>query len=389
MRASSRDSDREVGIYLHVPFCARACPYCDFDFDVAATPDEGAYVRALSAEFAARAGELERADVDTVYVGGGTPSTLSGATFGRIFEALASSVRRYSPREVTVEANPEHVTTSWVDALRRVGVTRVSLGVQSFSTEGLVTLGRAHRGRKAWEAVEIIHGAGLDGSVDLIVGWPGQTASALDSDIEMLVASEVAHVSVYALTIEPGTPWEGLVDRGVRQPVDEDAQGELLERTERLLVNAGFVHYEVASYAKPGKQAAHNRKYWRWRDFLGFGPSAASAVRIAGGGTARRHNVRGFAPWTQLSSGDLVDTERLEGEAAAREGLWLGLRLLEPLEVASLEERFQRPPGWVVERLQRQFELGNVQRCAPGRVAVAPGRWLWHDVIAKDLLGPL
>lgn len=388
MRASSPGSEHGVGVYLHVPFCARACPYCDFDFDVAATPDEGAYVRALGAEFAARATELGGVDVDTVYVGGGTPSTLSAETFRHIFETLASSVRRYSPEEITVEANPEHVTSSWVRALQRIGVTRVSLGVQSFSTQGLVTLGRAHRGQKAREAVETIHEAGLDGSVDLIVGWPGQTFAALDADIDTLVASGVAHVSVYALTIEPGTPWVGLVDRGVRDPVDEDAQGELLERTERLLVNAGFVHYEVASYAKPGKQAAHNRKYWRWRDFLGFGPSAASAVRTADGGTERRHNVRGFAPWTQIPGGGPVDTERLEGEAAAREGLWLGLRLLEPLDTASLEDRFQRPSGWVVDRLQRQFALGNVQQCAPGRVVVAPGRWLWHDVIAKDLLGP-
>jgi len=386
LRASSTDSAPGVGVYLHVPFCARACPYCDFDFEVVRRPDDSGYVSALAREFEERAEPLGRVRVDTIYVGGGTPSTLRGATFSKMFAELRARAGAYEPREVTVEANPEHVTREWLLALRAAGATRVSLGVQSLSRQGLVTLGRAHHATKAREAMETIHALGLDASVDLIVGWPGQTPAALAEDIEIIRDAGVAHVSVYALTVEPGTPWEGLVARGARAPVDEDAQADLLERCERSLESAGFRHYEIASYAKPAKQAQHNRKYWRWHDFLGFGPSAASAVATQGGGLERRVNARGFAEWARSNGDERAILDRLDPETAGREGLWLGLRLLEPLDTSELEARFERPSGWARRRLARQIELGNVLSPSAERVVVAPGRWLWHDVIAHDVL---
>lgn len=386
MRASSTSSGRGVGVYLHVPFCARACPYCDFDFEVCKDPDDSAYLAGLEREFVERADALEAVDVDTIYVGGGTPSTLRGATFGQIFDRLRSRVNHYAPREITVEANPEHVTREWLLELRAAGVTRISLGVQSFSSAGLVTLGRAHRATRALEAMEEIHNVQLEGSADLIIGWPGQSEAALEGDIATLSGTCIAHMSVYALTVESGTPWEKLVARGARAPIDEDTQGDMLAASERLLGAAGYEHYEIASYARSGKQAQHNRKYWRWHDFLGFGPSAASAVATPGGGLERRVNVRGYAAWMGSTPEGRGTLEALSPEAAAREGLWLGLRLLEPLKTTDLEERFLRPPGWVLDRLSRQMELGNVRTTASDCVVVAPDRWLWHDAIAHDLV---
>jgi oxygen-independent coproporphyrinogen III oxidase len=373
----------DAGLYVHVPFCARACPYCDFDFEVGHRPATKRYLEALEAELEARQVPARPA---TIYVGGGTPSLLGAAGLEALFERLSRACDRSEVRETTVELNPEHVDDRLVDTLAEIDVDRVSLGVQSFDEAALRTLGRVHDGARARAAVQRCLDAGLRVSVDLLVGWPGQTREALLRDVEAVRGLGLRHVSAYALTIEPGTPWSALVRRGRRRLPIADEQAELLLACEAGLHAVGLEHYEVSSYAAVGHEADHNAGYWAWRDYVGLGPSAASAMHTPEGGVVRRANRRGLASWAAAPA-QAAEVERLDPEAAAAEGLWTGLRRLDGLELDAWSRRFVGVDrAWLEARLERQLARGNLERVA-GRLRVVRDRWLLHDEICADLLG--
>jgi oxygen-independent coproporphyrinogen-3 oxidase len=381
-----------TGLYVHVPFCARACPYCDFDFEVGREPPVGAFIEALEAERRARGLPLGL-PVRTVYVGGGTPSQLGPAGLCALLRWIDERFDAGAALERTVELNPEHVDAALLDVLLAAGVDRVSLGVQSLAADALAQLGRVHQAAQARAALAAAVARGLRVSADLIVGWPGQREAALQGDVAALVDTGVEHVSIYALTIEAGTPWEALVRRGRRQSPRADAQARRLGEAAVLLEAAGLHHYEVASYARASAgprptQALHNLGYWTWRDYVGLGPSAASARYHADGSVERRTNARGFSRW-RAEPGAGAEIERLDPVAAAAEGLWLGLRALDGVDPAAFRRRFPAvDDAWLRARVAGQVARGNLEQTARGILRVADGRWLWHDEIGADLLAP-
>ncbi|MFV8753704.1 coproporphyrinogen-III oxidase family protein [Nannocystaceae bacterium ST9] len=387
-----------AGLYVHVPFCARACPYCDFDFEVAGSrlaPALERWQAGLAREFEARRGHFEGREFDSLYLGGGTPSAIGPAALERVIAWLRSQVigEHAALRELTVELNPEHVDDALVEALVRVGVDRVSLGIQSLAGAGLQQLGRAHSASQALHALERTIAAGLRTSADLIVGWPGHREDDLLADLDRLVDAGVEHLSIYALTIEADTPWHKLVRRGLRVLPDDDAQAPLLIAAERRLGERGFVHYEVASHARPGREAWHNGKYWRSVDVLALGPSGASVELVAsdrGLEVQRRRNRRGLERWLADPGEPEEPIDRLAGEVAAGEALWLALRRLDGLAVEPWLARFGVgfgvDRGWLRARTDKQVRLGNLEWVGAALLRVAPGRWLWHDDIAADLL---
>lgn len=376
----SRSDAQPFGVYVHVPYCARACPYCDFDFAVDARPDGAALIGALGRELERREDVRRGHAPRTVYVGGGTPSVLAAEDLAGLLGWISASWDTRACAEWTVEFNPEHVDEARLDAVCGAGVGRLSLGVQSFDAAGLRQLGRAHSPAQAVRAVEAAHARGLHVSLDLIVGWPGQTLEGLREELDQVLALSTEHVSIYALTIEPGTPWERLAERGVRRLPRVDDAADAISCCAQVLEGAGLCHYEVASYARPGAAAVHNSGYWQGRDYVGLGPSAASA-RHCGGGVVRSSNARGADWWNGEGGG----VETLDAEAAAREALWLSLRLLEGVQVDALLARVGRDRAWLDERTARARARGNVE-VAGGRLRVAPGRWLHHDEIAADVL---
>lgn len=274
---------RFEALYLHIPFCKSKCAYCDFDsraMGEGCALDEAVatYCDALAAQIDAhgRAGDL--AEVQTVYIGGGTPSLLGV----RLVELVRRVLGYCDPVEFTCEANPESFTAELARSLRAAGVTRVSLGVQSLQADELRVIGRIHSVEQALEAVALAKGAGFSTSCDLMCGLPGQTLDAWRDTLKRVLLADPDHVSVYPLQLEEGTPLERLESAGKIEVPDEDFQAQCMDIAAELLHAHSYERYEVASYAKPGHRCQHNIAYWTGVPYLGIGRSAASMCAATG-----------------------------------------------------------------------------------------------------------
>lgn len=270
-------------LYLHIPFCRAKCLYCDFDSRAltgcALEEAIDAYCEGLSAQVDAYGNAGELSEVETVYVGGGTPSLLGGRLVG-----LVDYVRAYcEPVEFTCEANPESFTLDLAQALRAAGVTRISLGVQSLNASELKAIGRIHSAEQAMLAVAQAKAAGFSTSCDVMCGLPGQTLDTFAETLRSLVTLNSDHVSVYPLQLEEGTPLARMEEAGEMEVPDEDFQAQCMDLAAEVLEEAGYERYEVASYAKPGHRCRHNIAYWTGKPYLGLGRSAASMLDVCKG----------------------------------------------------------------------------------------------------------
>lgn len=270
-------------LYLHIPFCRAKCLYCDFDSRAltgcALEEAIGAYCEGLSAQVDAHGNAGELSAVETVYVGGGTPSLLGGRLVG-----LVDLVRSYcEPVEFTCEANPESFTLDLAQALRAAGVTRISLGVQSLNASELKAIGRVHSAEQAMLAIAQAKAAGFSTSCDVMCGLPGQTLDTFAETLRSLVTLNPDHVSVYPLQLEEGTPLARMEEAGEMEVPDEDFQAQCMDLAAEVLEEAGYERYEVASYAKPGHRCRHNIAYWTGKPYLGLGRSAASMLDVCKG----------------------------------------------------------------------------------------------------------
>ena len=330
-------------LYVHVPFCARRCSYCDFAIAVRKEVPSRVYVDAVLAEWAALgrsgAAALEDPGVETLYFGGGTPSHLDPAELHRLVDGLLGRTAQHPApstrhlRELTLETNPDDVSAESVRAWVAAGVDRVSLGVQSFDPRVLEWMHRVHSSAQAREALKALRGEGITNvSLDLIYALPPELDRDWARDLDQALALEPDHLSLYGLTVEPHTPLARWVaGRGTRVADDDRYAGEFLLAHERLTA-AGYEHYEVSNYARPGRRAIHNSAYWQRRPFLGLGPSAHSAI-----GDRRWWNVREYAAWLSgagalgLWGGEgypptVAGSEQLDAEQRRIEDLYLGLR---------------------------------------------------------------
>jgi oxygen-independent coproporphyrinogen-3 oxidase len=275
--------------------------------------------------------------VDTIYFGGGTPSRLQPAALGRIVNAVRSDRGLAPGAEVTLEANPDDVTAERVARWRTAGVNRVSLGVQSFDPGVLRWMHRTHAAAQAERAVELLRRGGIERlSLDLIFGLPAALGRDWDADLEQALALGAGHLSLYGLTVEPHTPLAHWTLRGEATPADERSYAaEFLAAHERLAA-AGYEHYEVSNYARPGERAVHNSAYWQRRPYLGLGPSAHSGV-----GRDRWWNVREWAAYERAACGGealVAGHERLDDEARRLESLYLGLRTIDGVPAAEVAD---------------------------------------------------
>ncbi|MDH3206743.1 MAG: radical SAM family heme chaperone HemW [Gemmatimonadota bacterium] len=366
-------------VYVHAPFCARRCSYCDFAVTVDPDGDAGGWGEALAAELrqVEREGLFGPASLlTTLYVGGGTPSLLGPGAMDVLAGALGPGRLSAPDLEWTAEANPESFTPELAKRWRAAGVNRVSLGVQSFHEPTLQWMGRLHGAEGPARAVEAARDAGIANvSIDLIFGLPVALGRSWTEDLERALAFEVPHVSLYGLTVEPRTPLGRAVAEGREPPVDaERYREEFLLAAERLAA-AGYEHYEVSNFARDGLLSRHNGAYWDGRPYLGLGNGAHSYRH-----PVRSWNVRDWEAYrARVLAGESAEEEReeLTAEAAALERVWLGLRTREGLARASLGPRgLALAETWIGQRLA-DF-LGD-------RVRLTPLGWLELDRLAVDL----
>jgi oxygen-independent coproporphyrinogen III oxidase len=323
-----------VHLYVHVPFCARRCSYCDFAIAVRRNVPSDAYVSAVLREWGMWQTDpvwITSPEIQTVYFGGGTPSRLEPAAIALLLDGFRRDRAVSGDAEITLEANPEDVTAGAAASWRNAGVNRISLGVQSFDPAVLTWMHRTHSVEQVRHAVDILRVAGLDElSLDLIFGLPAALNRNWSMDLDHAFALDPQHLSLYGLTIEPQTPLGRWTARGEVPPLDEEryAAEFLMAHTE--LTAHGYEHYEVSNAAKPGHRARHNSAYWRRAPFIGLGPSAHS-----GFGRERRWNVRDWAAYDRLleaGRSPLEGSELLDPESIGLEELYLGLRTHEGLE---------------------------------------------------------
>jgi oxygen-independent coproporphyrinogen-3 oxidase len=357
---------------VHVPFCARRCSYCDFAIAVRKFVPVDDFVGGVVRECALRIPDAPL-ELDTLYLGGGTPSRLGGDGLVRVIEALTHRARLAPGAEVTIEANPEDVTERRASAWRAAGVNRISIGAQSFDPLVLAWMHRTHTAEDIPRAVRAARSAGIDNvSLDLIFAAPEEQTRDWRRDVDAVLALEPPHLSLYGLTVEPGTPLARWRARGQSHEAPEERfEHEFLDAHNRL-ASAGYDHYEVSNYARAGARSRHNAAYWARVPYLGLGPSAHSFD-----GAARWWNAAAYAEWLRAltAGGDpLSEREVLTEEQAEAERTYLGLRTTAGLAV----------PDDVEPVVSRWVEEGWAALTA-GRLTLTPLGWLRLDALAAVL----
>lgn len=359
-------------VYVHVPFCARRCSYCDFAIAVRRTVPVDDFVDALEREVRSRFGQ-GAGKIDTLYLGGGTPSRLGQDGLRRVLDTVRRRFPTAPGAEVTIEANPDDLSADAASSWRDAGVTRVSLGVQSFDDGVLRWMHRTHDAAQAERAASILREQGFDDwSLDLIFALPPEVNRSWSDDLRRALELEPAHISCYGLTVEPHTPLLRWRERGDVHEADEERYEEEFLEADAVLTAAGYEHYEVSNYARPNRRATHNSAYWRRVPYIGLGPSAHSFD-----GTVRRWNAREYVAWREqvLSGLDPVEgTESPDPAAVAIEEAYLGLRSSIGLVVSAANAsdfNRWRERGWadVVEGIGR----------------LTPTGWLRLDALVADL----
>ena len=359
-------------LYIHVPFCARRCAYCDFSIAVRSRVPARAFVDSLRAEWTTRHTASVFA-LETLYLGGGTPSKLGGEGVERLLDMVLQRATLAAGAEVTLEANPEDVTDAAVRQWRRAGVNRVSLGVQSFDDRALKWMHRTHDAARSRAAVDTARDAGIENvSIDLIFALPASVERDWERDLDAALQLRLPHLSVYGLTVEPRTPLGRWVARHETIEAPEDSFEAAFLRAHGALTASGLEHYEVSNYGAPGMHSRHNWAYWRRQPYAGMGPSAHEFD-----GATRRWNAGAFAAWeTLVSSGQdsVAGSETLDAEQAAAEAVYLNLRTATGVAAS----------GEVLERAARWIEAGWATQVGGALVLTAAG-WLRVDALASDL----
>ena len=307
-----------AGLYIHIPFCKKRCLYCDF-FSTTLLERREEYVEALLKEIAMRRDEAGE-PIQTVYIGGGTPSTLDAADIEKIVRAVGLQ----EAEEVTMEMNPGDATREYLQALRQTGINRLSIGIQSFQDELLQLIGRRHNAQQAIDAVRMAQEVGFDNiSVDLMYALPIQTMTQWEADIETALSLDVQHISSYGLMYEEGTALTKMMENGELEAIDEDTENAMYDRLCERLKQAGFVHYEVSNFALPGREAKHNSNYWNGTPYIGVGAGAHSYI-----GKVRSWNPDDLEAYIQgIKDGSLKrESETLSDEDLYNEQIMLGLR---------------------------------------------------------------
>ena len=376
----------EFAVYVHWPFCLSKCPYCDFNSHVRhGGYDEAHYVRAIQSELAAAAERAPGRIVSTIFFGGGTPSLMQPQTVGAILDSIGKHWTVAGDVEVSVEANPTSVEATRFRGYRAAGVNRVSLGVQALDDSSLKELGRLHSAQEALDAIAVARSIFERYSFDLIYARPRQTLEGWKAELKLAISEAAEHLSLYQLTIEPGTPFFGLHKAGKLIVPNDDLGRDLYDLTQQICDDAGLPAYEVSNHARPGAECRHNLVYWRGHEYAGVGPGAHGRLNIDGRRYATETEKKPEA-WLDLVARNghgLTVDEKLQPGEVADEFLLMGLRLAEGID----PKRFTQLSGRALDpkRLAFLMDGGAVETMDNGRLRVTQSGFPLLDAVVADL----
>ncbi len=329
--------ETDLALYVHWPFCVSKCPYCDFNSHVRDSVDQAAWHNALLADLAHEAALLPDRRLTSIFFGGGTPSLMPPATVAAVISAARAHWPAADDVEITLEANPNSAEAANFADLASAGVNRISLGLQSFDDAALAFLGRAHSADEGQRALAAAQSAVDRVSFDLIYALPGDDEATWSAQLDRALALGTEHLSLYQLTIEPGTRFASMVARHEFDPLDSETSATLFELTQARTAAAGLPAYEISNHARPGAESRHNLAYWRYRDYAGVGPGAHG--RRLGQRTVRHKKPENFLAAVTRNGHGLSEEEALTPAEAAQEALVMGLRLAEGIDPAALAQR--------------------------------------------------
>jgi len=375
-----QEPSEALALYIHWPFCVSKCPYCDFNSHVRSQIDQDAWREALLADLAHEARLLPGRKLTSIFFGGGTPSLMEPATVSALIEAVREHWSAAEDIEITLEANPNSVEAARFADLASAGVNRLSLGLQSFDDESLRFLGRAHSAAEGLAALEIAQKHFERVSFDLIYAVPGDTEARWSAALDRALSLGTTHLSLYQLTIEPGTRFASMVSKHEFDPLDADIAAELFELTQDRTAAAGLPAYEISNHAAPGHESRHNLTYWRYGDYAGVGPGAHG--RRLGSRTVRHKKPENFLSALSRNGHAIAEEAPLTAREAADEALVMGLRLAEGIDMTSLEQRFGVP---LIDRTAAERLVGSGHLMIDGdRLSTtAAGRLVLDRILAE------
>jgi len=374
-----------AGLYVHIPFCHRKCGYCDFNSYALSGEIVSAFVDALHQE-------IERCPyagvrVPTVFFGGGTPTFLDGETLARLLEHLHQRFAIDASAEITIEANPGSVNRKQLCILRRAGFNRLSFGVQSFDADELKRMDRIHTPQDVLRGVDEARTAGFNNlNLDLIFALPDQTLSRWESNLKQAVALCPEHLSLYALMLEPNTRFYHLYQKGKLRLPDEETQVAMFRLAQHLTREAGYRQYEISNYALPGYECRHNLIYWHNLPYLGFGPGAVSFFE--GRRWTNIKHPREYVRRVHAGESLELESEHLTGWASVAETIMLGLRLLDGIDLAQLEQRYGLPVRTYYQPVIQKMVVRGWLAQQGSRIYLTEEGLLWHSEVAMAFLDP-
>ncbi|SMF77102.1 radical SAM family heme chaperone HemW [Allosphingosinicella indica] len=378
-------ADEALALYVHWPFCVSKCPYCDFNSHVRDAVDQAAWRDAMLADLAHEAAAIRGKRLISIFFGGGTPSLMPPETVAAILDAAERNWGFADGIEITLEANPSSVEAARFANIAAAGVNRVSLGLQSLDDAALAFLGRAHGVAEGLAALETAQAAFPRVSFDLIYALPGQSEAGWGDQLSRALAFGTEHLSLYQLTIEPGTRFATLAARGELVPADPDHAAALYEITQALTEAAGLPAYEISNHARPGAESRHNLAYWRYQSYAGVGPGAHG--RRGGQRTQRHRKPENWLAAIGRNRHGLVEEQDIPRSDRAVEALLMGLRLREGVDLSRIARLADRTPAEIVDdaaidRLARQHLLTR----EGDRLAVTPRGMLLLDAILPEVV---
>lgn len=372
-----------AGLYIHIPFCKKKCIYCDF-FSIANRSDEAEYVLALLSEFDMRISELKGADIETIYIGGGTPSVLSEANLSCLIEGLKQRLDFNKVQEFTIEVNPDDVTQEFANRIVALGINRVSMGVQSFVDSELKLINRRHDAKGAVQAVETLKAAGISNiSIDLIYGLPTQTLDSWQYSVAEAIKLNVKHISAYSLSYEEGTALYVLRERGKITECDEDDCVKMYDLLVVMLREAGFLHYEISNFAQSQFYSRHNSNYWNKTPYLGLGCSAHSYD-----GKERSYNIADVKKYVmEISSGATVkDVDETQPWEQYNEDIMIGLRTMWGVDLSEIDKQYGKNVADKFKNTAEKYLLAKDMKRSENNYSLTEQGVMIADLIIRDLM---